>query len=176
MWCTFADTTAIKYSIISRYFRLCHSLNGLNYAWSFPQVTATWKNVFPNISPGVLSVPAFLSVSACFARTCKMKLSGVVLMKQHCCVQGFTYLQASTGLGSTILHFITKCWFQNYPGVHSPFEIMTGFVNFKLNLFINSLLFSWNCAKQIATAYRIFCLLILHQNGFRLFKEPHFPE
>lgn len=29
-WFTFADSSAIKYSIISRYFRLCHSLNGVN--------------------------------------------------------------------------------------------------------------------------------------------------
>lgn len=108
----------------------------MNYAWSFPQVTVTWKNVFPNISPRLLSVPVFLSASACFARMCKMKRSGVLLMEQCCCVhlaERFTYLQGSTGLASTIPHFITKYWFQSYSCVHSPLEITPGFGNFKLN-------------------------------------------
>lgn len=97
MWCTFTNSSAIKPFVISRYFRLCHSLKCANYAWGFTQVTVTWTNVFPNISAGLLSVLGLLSASACFARMCKMKISGVLLMEQHCCVrvaEGFTQLQA----------------------------------------------------------------------------------
>lgn len=42
--------------------------------------------------------------------------------------------------------------------------------------FITSLLFPWNCTTMVVMGYGVFCLLILHQDRFRLFKEPHFPE
>lgn len=166
VWCTFADSGAIKYSIISRYFRLCRFLNSVNYAWGFPQVTATWKNVFPNISPGLLSVLVFPSASAWVARMCKMKWSGVLLTEQHCCVHlagGLTQQQAPRLHRSDV--YALPHHLQVFIPELSSFIILwnhSWIWEFKPELtFITSLLFSWDCRNQIVMGHGVFCVLIL---------------